>query len=478
MSTNQPQTPGNEVASLLTSSLLKTHTAPASSPATGTGVSTKPVDKADPMLAPPAAATTVTRPTTRPPRFVEHQIPIFGRARIVYANDRSYIEAGDAAKITGLRVADITELPDWVTITRFGLPAMRCWSAFRHFNIGGTVHACIDAEALLPICRTVRGGEYLTRFLLQCVLPPASAAQALGLGEEIPHGQFTTAEGQFVSQRFYNQKFGEIGTIVIGATQWLSARCIARIRGIPESVVIQLAGPGNSLKVPGRYLSTPINPNRSEVYVRSEDATGVFRSGTSWGGLAKEIEDWIDGELSSTKFRNAGAVVNLRGLHRVLDPAGDFVDWINELVGPARAPHLLAPYNESIPVTLAQIWVRKSRYRNGVVWLLLRDGGVCHGGRVGETADESLVRIRRVFPDENGQVSTRALHQFLRRKRTFESWLRAYSPQLHAKLAATKKSTRIPGDVLVSEDDALALLLWSLDDPADLRTTLSPSTKR
>jgi phage anti-repressor protein len=364
-----------------------------------------------------------------------------------------------------------------LTISPLGSPALRCWPAFRHFQIGGIVYKCVDVEALLPLCRNVRGGEHLTRFLLQCVLPPSSATQALGLNERVPQEQFTTA-GKFVSQRFYSPRVGEIGAIVAGTTVWLSAASIARIRGVSEATVIQLAGPANFLRVPGKFLSTPINPDKSEVYVQSEAVTGVFQSGTSLGGLAKEIEDWIDDNLlSGSKLRKAGAVVNLRGVHRVLDLAADFDDWIIGLVGPARAPLYFSSYSDFIPVTIAKSLVRESRYRNGIVWQLLKDGGVCHGGRVGESADEALVRIQPVFPDGNGQVSARALHQFLRRKRCFESWLEFYSDQPHAGKAGVKSGSRVRSDVLLSEEAALALLCRSFEDPTDIRTTLTPSTK-
>jgi len=475
---NQSQNLRHEVAPTLPSALTKTDTALATSPAPGANLSVKVARKTDQEPAAPTAEATTTRPTAPPPLCVEYPIPIFGRLRTVKDDGRCWAVVGDAAEVFGLAESDITGLPDLVTISPLGSPALRRWPAFRHFQIGGTVYKCVDVEALLPLCRTVRGGEHLTRFLLQCVLPPSSAAEALGLSEPALHGQFTTA-GKFVIQRYYSPRVGEIGAIVTGTTVWLSVGSIARIRGVSQGMVIQLAGPGNSLRVPGRSLSTPINPDRSEVYIRSEAATDVFQSSTSLRGLAEEIENWIDDEfLSVPKLRKAGAVVNLRGLHQVLDelPA-DFENWIIGLVGPARAPLYLSPHNESIPVMIAQSLVRKSRYLNGVVWLLLKDGGVCHGGGVGETADQALVRIRPVFPDGNGQVSARALHRFLRRKRSFESWFEFNFDQPHAGTPGTERGSRVRGDVLLSEEEALALLLRSFDDPADLRTTLTPPTK-
>ena len=391
-----------------------------------------------------------------------------------------YVVDVDWGKITGLSVTEITDLPDLVTIPRFGLPAMRRWPAIRRYNIGGTVHKCINVEALLPVSKDIPGGDYLTRYLLQCVLSPDSAVQALGLNEQVPLGRYTTTSGQFVSQRFYKPEVGEMRAIVIGATPSLCDESIARIMGVSRSTVIKLAGPGNFLKIPGKYLLTPIDPTRCETYIRPEAAIRVLKAGATSIRIAKEIEDWIEDELLDLPtLVEAGAVVSIRGLHRVLDSTSGFGSWIEDRVGRTLAAEIITNSIDAIPVTFAEqlVLVERVKYVDWVVWLLLRDGGVCHGGSVGETADESLMRIQPVFPDGNGKVSARALHAFLGTKRTFEAWLDVHSGRAGLGQTATKSSSRVRGDVLLSEEEALALLLQSIKDPADFRTTLTPSTK-
>lgn len=450
------------------------------SSAPGTDVFTKPVLNSEPMLAPPAASTTASRPAQPCLRGVEHNLPGYGRLRTVTTEKCCWALIPDVARIAGRPIAEVTAFARSGVHVKAGEPRSKFHPpATRLFIMGEAEVEFADLEAVMPIFKGGRGSDFISRYLWQQVLPPVSDAPLLGPDAPFAMSRFTTDAGQFVTKILYSPIFGEIRAIVTGANVWISASSIASIIGIPVGSVVKLAGAGNFLHIPGVLLLTPIDPDGHEVYLRSNAAVRVIKGAASWDRLAEDIEKWIGDELWNwTKLKDAGAVVSLHGLHRILAPAPDYNDWLDALVGPVFAQSYKSPLDDTMSVKVVKIWLKRSNYASWIVWLLLQDDGVCHGGSVGETADEALVRIQPVFPDCNGQVSARALHAFLRRKRSFESWLRAHSHRLHPALAASKPSTRVRGDVLLSEKEALELLLRSIEDPADFRTTLTPSTKR